>query len=64
MVCGHCGELEAVTEATGQLAPFTDWPLTPDRLAAEERAWYAGMQAARFELRWMDPDEAERLLGG
>jgi hypothetical protein len=47
-VCSHCGELEAMTEASDSLAPFTDWPLSPERLAAEERAWYAKQQRARF----------------
>lgn len=48
-VCSHCSELEAMTDEAGMLAPFTDWPLSPERLAQEERAWYARRQAAIAE---------------
>jgi len=51
VVCGHCGDLEAFTEEGGWLAPFTEWPLSPERLAAEERMWYAVMQHARYDGR-------------
>jgi hypothetical protein len=62
-VCGHCGTLEAVAEEAGQLAPFTDWPLSPEQLAAEERAWYAMAQKSDLYIARIDPDDARRMLG-
>ena len=56
-VCPHCGELEAITEAAGRLAPFAAWPLTPDRLADEERAFYKTMQRATIRRVEIHPDD-------
>ncbi len=61
-VCAHCGDLEALADAAGDLAPITDWPLSPDRLAAEERRWYSFAQAATFTVETFGPEEAGGMI--
>ncbi len=39
-ICPRCGELEAIAQSYDRLIPFTEWPLTLERLIEEERAWY------------------------
>ena len=62
-VCPRCGEREAHRQhATGEVIPFTEWPVSVDDLLDEERAVIEFGRSARWALAWITPDDARRLL--
>lgn len=62
-VCPRCDSRESVYGYDPRRhPPMTEWPLSPETLANEERALITAFQKAKMEVRYITPEDARRML--